>query len=38
MENTAAVQQVYTLQAELDNVAAVLRTYATENLAVYKKQ
>lgn len=37
MENTAAVQQVYTLQAELDNVAAVLRTYAAENLAVYKK-
>ncbi len=37
MENTAAVQQVYTLQAELDNVAAVLRSYAAENLAVYKK-
>lgn len=37
MENTAAAQQVYTLQAELDNVAAVLRTYAAENLAVYKK-
>lgn len=37
MENTAAVQQVYTLQAELDNVAAVLRSYAVENLAAYKK-
>lgn len=37
MENTAAVQQVYTLQAELDNVAAVLRSYAAENLAAYKK-
>lgn len=37
MENTAAVQQVYTLQAELDNVATVLRSYAAENLAVYKK-
>ena len=36
MENTAAVQQVYTLQAELDNVAAVLRSYAAENLKIYK--
>lgn len=30
MDNTAAVQQVYTLQAELDNVAAVLKSYAAE--------
>ena len=37
MENTAAVQQVYTLQAELDNVAAVLRNYAAENLKIYKE-
>lgn len=36
MENTEAVQQVYTLQAELDNVAAVLRNYAAENLKIYK--
>lgn len=37
MENTAAVQQVYTLQAELDNVAAVLKSYAAENLKIYKE-
>lgn len=37
MENTAAAQQVYTLQAELDNVAAVLRSYAAENLKIYKE-
>lgn len=37
MDNTAAVQQVYTLQAELDNVAAVLKSYAAENLKIYKE-
>ena len=35
MENTAAVQQAYALQAELDNVAAVLRRHAAVSYKIY---